>query len=156
MESKIRIKLGPIEVEFEGSEQFLKNELPDLIKTVSELHKASNIYAETPTDDTTTDESGKGIQLSTGSIAAKLTCKTGPELAVAAAAHLTLVKKTKVFSRKVLLGEMKTASSYYKSSYGNNFSNILSALLKSKFNEPSTGNYALTAKAKEEVRSRLA
>ena len=40
MESKIKIKLGPIEVEYEGSESFLKQELPALIKTVTELFKA--------------------------------------------------------------------------------------------------------------------
>ncbi len=32
---KIRIKLGQVEVEYEGSESFLKQELPDLIKTIT-------------------------------------------------------------------------------------------------------------------------
>jgi hypothetical protein len=35
MTSKIRIKLGAIEVEYEGSEQFLKEELPQLLTAVS-------------------------------------------------------------------------------------------------------------------------
>ena len=32
--SKIKIKMGPLEVEFEGSEAFLKAELPDLLAAV--------------------------------------------------------------------------------------------------------------------------
>lgn len=158
-ESKIKIRLGEIEVEYEGSESFLKKELPELIRTVSELYQTANIGAA--------DEGGgdadKGggasagkIQLSTNSIATKLSVTSGPDLAVAAAAHLTLVKGTAVFSRQDLLKEMKTATSFYKGSYSNNLSTTLKGLLKSKFNEPSTGKFALTAKAKEELRSTLA
>ena len=150
MESKIRIKLGPIEVEYEGSESFLKHELPDLIKTVSALYKAANIPLDKP------DPGAGSIQLSTNSIATKLHCKSGPDLAIAAAAHLTLAKNISVFSRKALLDEMKTATSFYKSSYANNLSKTLNALLKHDLNEPSSGNFALTEKKKEEVRAKLA
>lgn len=41
MTSKIRIKLGPVEVEYEGNEAFLKDELPDLLSAVARLHKES-------------------------------------------------------------------------------------------------------------------
>ncbi len=159
MESKIRIRLGAIEVEYEGSEAFLKKELPQLIKTVSELYQTANIG---PGD----DEGGGGgagdgapgdaIQLSTNSIAAKLGVKRGPDLAVAAAAHITLVRKTAVFSREELRKEMKGASSYYKATYGKNLTHTIRTLLKTKFNEPTSGNFALTAAAKKELRSKLA
>ena len=46
MNSKIRIKLGPIEVEYEGSEAFLKEELPQLLTAVSDLYSKSNIAKE--------------------------------------------------------------------------------------------------------------
>lgn len=46
MESKIRIKLGAIEIEYEGSENFLRKELPDLVKTVTELAKTSQITGQ--------------------------------------------------------------------------------------------------------------
>jgi hypothetical protein len=38
MESKIRIKMADIEVEYEGSEAFLKGELPAILDAVSKLH----------------------------------------------------------------------------------------------------------------------
>lgn len=159
MESKIKIKLGPIEVEYEGSEKFLKQELPDLIKTVSELYKTANLKVQ---DDeafirtNNNDNEENVLQQSTNSIAAKLLVNSGSELVIAAAAHLTFVKKQEIFTRKELLKEMQTASSYYKSSYSANFSTTLSTLIKSKFNEPSTGKYALTANAKSELRPKLA
>jgi len=156
MESKIRIKIGPIEVEYEGSQDFMKKELLDLIRTVSDLYTSSNLDREQKEGGAEGQGQGQGIQMSTSAIAAKLSCKSGTDLAIAAAAHLTLVKKTKVFSRKALLKEMQTASSYYKTSYGANLTSTLNSLLKSKFNEPSSGNYALTATTKEELRSRLA
>ncbi|MBU2464624.1 MAG: hypothetical protein KJ844_11135, partial [Candidatus Edwardsbacteria bacterium] len=99
MESKIKIKLGGIEIEYEGSESFLKKELPDLIKIVTELYKSS----KTPAPPDGDDDSGEGekdegsIKLSTKSIATKLSCASGPDLIIAAAAHLTLVKNTPVF-----------------------------------------------------------
>ena len=43
MTSKIRIKLGPIEVEYEGTESFLKEELPQLLEAVANLYKQSGI-----------------------------------------------------------------------------------------------------------------
>lgn len=153
MESKIRIKMGPIEVEYEGSQEFIKKELPDLIRTVSDMCTSLNLGDEQKGKG---GAEGQGIQMSTGSIATKLSCKSGSDLAIAAAAHLTLVKKTKVFSRKALLNEMKSATSYYKSSYNANLTKILNSLLKTKFNEPSSGNYALTAATKDDLRSKLA
>ena len=152
MESKIRIKIGPIEVEYEGSQEFMKKELPELIRTVSELYSASNLGGE---GNEGSGAGGQDIQMSIKAIATKLSCKSGADLAIAAAAHLTLVKKTKIFSRKTLLAEMQTASSYYKSSYSANLTTTLNSLLKSKFNEPKSGNYALTEGTKEELRSKL-
>lgn len=156
MESKIRIKLGPIEIEYEGSETFLKRELPDLIKTVTELSKSAGV-----TPDITDDSSDKNklrtgkIQLSTQSIAAKLSCSSGPDLVLAAAAHLTLVKNFDVFSRKQLLAEMGTASGYFKTTYCNNLSAYLKTLLKDKLNEPSTGKYSLSENTRKELEAKL-
>ena len=50
MTSKIRIKLGAIEVEYEGSEQFLKEELPQLLTAVSELYAKSAALKEAPAE----------------------------------------------------------------------------------------------------------
>lgn len=157
MESKIKIKLGPIEVEYEGSESFLKQELPDLIKTVTELYKSTGAKMGNLDDEgkMKKDQSG-GLQLSTTSIAAKLSCTSGPDLIVATAAHLTLVKGLERFSRKQLLEEMKTASGYYKTTYRDNLSTNIKTLLKDKLNEPSSGHFSLSATALKELKAQLA
>lgn len=113
MESKIRIKLGSIEVEYEGSEAFLKKELPDLMKSITELYKSMGKIIEQP-EDQVEGLKPKGIKLSTKSIAAKMNCATGPDLVIAAAAHLTLAKNKESFTRKELLSEIQSASGYFK------------------------------------------
>jgi hypothetical protein len=133
-----------------------KKDLPDLINSVAELNLAKDIQSKTPPELEESAGNGTSIQLSTGSIASKLGCDSGTELALAAAAHLTLVRNVEVFSRKVLYEEMKTAKSYFKSNYSKNLSKIIKTLMKTEINEPSTGNYALTAKSREELRSKLA
>lgn len=157
MESKIRIKLGPIEVEYEGSESFLKQELPALIKTVTELSKSAGGTLAEFRSDKNKDKSGQGnLQLSTASLATKLSCSSGADLVIAAALHLTLVEKNEVFSRKQLLDDMKTATGFYKSTYSDNLSSYLKTLLKDKLNERSTGQYALSDSARKELEAKLA
>jgi len=157
MESKIRIKVGRIEVEYEGSETFLKRELPALIKTITELSKAAGVPLDKA--DNSSDENeprGKRIELSTGSIAGKLSCSSGPDLLIAAAVHLTLVKQIKAFTRKQLLAEMRTASGYFKSSYRDNLSSSLKRLLrKDTLNERSAGQYSLSESARKEFEAKL-
>lgn len=161
MESKIRIRLGEIEVEYEGSQEFLKKDLPELIKTVSELHRnqtpangsnGGNGGATAKADQTAGDK----LNQSTNSIAAKLKCQSGPELVLAAAAHLTLDKGFKTFSRKQLRTEMQTASNFYKRSYGSNLIKILKTLLQKELNEPSASTYSLADTTLTDIRNRLA
>ena len=157
MESKIKIKIGSIEVEYEGSESFLKQELPDLIKTITELYKSTGIKMDDPDEGTKEQKAHIGkLQLSTNSICAKLTCSSGPDLILAAAAHLTFDRQQEVFSRKQLLNEMKSASNYFKTTYRAHLTESLKTLLKDKLNEPSSGNFALTASARKELENKLA
>jgi hypothetical protein len=156
MESKIRIKLGPIEVEYEGSEVFLKEELPNLIRIVSELYKTSNIPPNDSIENGPSGGAGK-IQLSTGSIAAKLSCSSGPDLLLAAAAHFTFSKEKESFTRQQLLSEIKTAKAYFKKSYTANLTSLLNGLVKGgKLNEPVAGTFALTADTIKDLEARLA
>lgn len=164
--SKIKIKLGAIEVEYEGSESFLKEELPQLLSAVSDLYTKSHAILESPSSNQSTPTSssielGTNINKSkfeatTGSIAAKLSCKSGPELVMAAAARLTFALQTPTFSRQKIIDEMKTASAYYKASYLSNLTQSINNLVKDgKLNEPSQGNYALTAASMKEMEQRL-
>lgn len=163
--SKIKIKLGAIEIEYEGSDDFLKEELPLLLSTVSDLYAKSHVLPSTPelkdvegdTVNVITNNSSKPkLEATTGSIAAKLACKTGSDLVMAAAARLTLVLHSPTFSRQRIIDEMKTASAYYRATYVNNLSRSLNALVKEgKLNEPSRGNYALTVVSLREMEQRL-
>lgn len=163
--SKIRIKLGAIEVEYEGSEAFLKEELPALLSAVSELHQKAgasitrseltSLPAEAPTE--AQQGQGTAIQMTTAAIASRLQAKSGSELVMAAAAHLSLAQGLKTFSRKRLTEEMKSATSVYRETYVSNLSKSLRTLLKdNKLNEPSRDVYALTHAAEQELRNRLA
>ncbi|MFC1538649.1 hypothetical protein ACFL6H_04435 [Candidatus Latescibacterota bacterium] len=163
METKIKIKLGPIEVEYEGTEKFLKEELTDLIKTVIDLYQVNNILINS--NDTGKDletevfsaTKTKTFQYSTQSIAAKLSCKKATDLILAAATKLTLVDGKETFMRQELLDEIKTAPSYYKNSYNKNLTSSLNSMLKNdKLNEPKSNTYALTAASKKEMERFLA
>lgn len=164
--SKIKIKLGAIEIEYEGSEIFLKEELPQLLSAVSDLYAKSRDSLDFSSDKaggnpaeagTGTKPSGQSnLQATTGSIAAKLGVKSGSELIMAAAARLTLVLQTPIFPRSKISEEMKTASAYYRATYLKNLSFSLNVLVRDgKLNEPSQGNYALTAASLKELEQRL-
>jgi hypothetical protein len=177
--SKIKIKLGAIEVEYEGSETFLREELPALLSAVSDLYQKSHVGIS-PTKDTidagsdsapsnATNSSGaatlNGAATSNGtsnigtttSIAARLKVQSGPDLAIAAAARLTLAEGRSVFTRKQLIAEMKSAPNYYRETYLKNLSGTVHRLLKDgKLNEPSTGNLALTPSCQSDLEAKLA
>ena len=145
----------------------MKKELPDLLTAVSQLYEKSG---EQAADESTGSGSGgenggedgggngKGKVIgTTKSIAGKLDCKTGPDLIVAAAAHLTFVGGKNEFSRKELLGHVQGASGYYNENMGKNFTLNLNSLVKaSMLVEPKSGHYALIAAKKTELRSKLA
>jgi hypothetical protein len=161
--SKIKIKLGAIEVEYEGSETFLKEELPQLLAAVSDLYSKSKgaldyTAAEPVTVATASQASAtqKKIEATTGALAGKLNVKSGPDLVLAAAARLTFVLGSATFSRQKLIDEMKTAAAYYKASYLSNLTQLLNSLVKEgKLNEPSQGNYALTAPSLKDLEQRI-
>ncbi|MFC2108095.1 hypothetical protein ACFLS5_01375 [Candidatus Bipolaricaulota bacterium] len=162
MENKIRLKIGTVEVEYAGSEEFIRTELLGLFSKLAELGKQFQIPhtqqqdSEDPALQPDPPKSGK-ITLSIGTIATRLGVKSGPELVTAAAAHLAIVESRGQFTRVQLNDAMKLAAGYYKSSYTGNLTNILKSLVKSEvLNEVSTGRYSLRAPKRKEIESRLA
>ena len=159
MTSKVRIKAGSIEVEFEGSEEYMKDELPSLIELLYSLSpddSPSEENGDTESVEAPTDESKQKIQMTTNTIASKLRVKSGNDLVIAACAHLTFVKGVDTFSRSNILAEMKLASNYYKANMRKNLSNTLKTLInQNKILETAKDTYALEATTKDSLGSQL-
>lgn len=159
---KFRIKIGQIEIEYEGGESFLRDDLANLTETVPSLLENAKVSNLTDTNPTQTAEgeakvSDKKLDLSTSTIASRLEVKKGSELVLAAAAHLSLCEGRSKFSRSEILSEMKTATAHYKSTMNSNLTSTLNRLVKSqRLNEISTGDYALTASEIEKLEKSLA
>ena len=162
MTSKIKIKLGPIEVEYEGPEAFLKKDLPELLAAVARLHRDTGLPGPNENEEGAGEQTrelggGKKVTGTTKTIAGKLECKSGPDLAIAAAARLTFVQGKDQFTRSALRAEMRTASSYYKKSYTNNMGKILDGLVKSgKLQEPVDDSLALSVTERKRLEGHLA
>lgn len=158
MTSKIRIKLGAIEIEYEGSESFLKEELSDLLAAVAKLYKESGPPPETPNPPPNLGSVGTPIaQGTTATIAAKLAVKSGPDLILAACARMTFVSGQTSFTRKQISDEMKGATGYYKKTYFNNLSGYLEQLVKDqKLVEPASGTFALSIPTRTALEKQIA
>lgn len=159
MESKIKIKMGPIEIEYEGSEGFIKEKLPALLAAVFDFYKKSGVSdsVEHVAAAPATASSNTPIQATTGSIAAQLGVKSGTDLIMAAAARLAFSLGIGSFSRSQILEEMKSASSYYKKTYMSNLTKYLNQLVKDgKLLETAKDTYALSASAKSSMEAKLA
>ena len=162
MSTKVKIKIGSVEVEFEGSEEFLKSELMTLVSSISDIYKAvpADISAPPPSFHIPNEQEEQKtiIQWSTDTIASKLSCKTGPDLVIAACAHLMFVAGKKSFTRKEIHEKMKTATAHYKDSFsGGNLTRYFKSLIKKgTLNELAGKTYALSQKTLTELRQRLA
>ena len=161
--TKIRIKLGDLEVEAEGEEQFIKEELLGIVSAAAKLHGASpNLRGAgngLPDRHNSAGRSGdpQSLKLTTSSIAAKLGAKSGSDLVLAASAQLAFVQNKTSFSRKDILAEAKTASAYYNENVAKNLSSYLNSLVKAhKLNEVSVDVYALHATAVTDLESKVA
>jgi hypothetical protein len=161
MDSRIHIKMGSIEVEYEGNEGFIKENLLNLLTSLSELFKEAGMPSEaTPSEAPQIEKAGRTpgkIEATTGTIAAKLGCTSGSDLVIAAAARLTIVSGLKAIPRTKLLEEMKSASAYYKQTYGKHLSEYLQSLIKAgKLVESAKDTYALSAPNRKELEAKLA
>jgi hypothetical protein len=164
MDSKVKIRVGDLEIEYEGSERFLKEEFPVLLENVSTLFQARIAVTGTSGqvakegDVLMSNESNtqRKIQGTTNTIASRLGVKTGPDLIIAAAAHLTFVKSLDRFDKKDLLEQAQSVSSFSDQSVCRNFSSYLSRLVKSgRISEVSKDVYALTMQERQKLEEKL-
>lgn len=152
---KIRIKAGQFEIEFEGDKKFLEKDFLGLVTQVAGVFKGQpEILTAEPSASISAPTFGD--HFSTNTIATKLSVDRGPELVIAAAAHLALVQKRGTFSRKEIADEMKKAPQFYKRSYGSNLAKIIDRLVKSdRLHLVGERTYSLAAKEKSRLEDKL-
>jgi hypothetical protein len=97
------------------------------------------------------------VSHSTNTIATLLGAKSASDLAIAAAAHLTLVQKKERLSRREILDEMKSATPFFKSSFDNNHSSTLKTLTsRDRLRLLAPDSYGLSHKERTELEKLLA
>lgn len=167
MASELKVKVGRVEVEYKGQQDFDVDSIISLARAISaisgtnvdtndvsvlETANSSILDSSMPSSPTATD-------LSVNTIAARLGADTSPKLPKllqGAAIYLTRQGSDR-FTRDQLRETMKQATNYFDKNMVSNMSKSLKQLVKAnKLRELSNGTYALSAATKEELERRLA
>lgn len=100
---------------------------------------------------------GSTLDLSTDTIATVLGAQSGPDIIIAAAAHLHFVQGKQRFSRQELTAEMRTAPAHFKETFVNNLSKYLMGLTKGdRLRLVASDTYAISSKERQALESKLA
>lgn len=155
--SKIRIKIGTMELDYEGDPDFLNDGIEKLLETMGNLAGSlPSASIQAPEKILTLSGNGEDISnapsgaslagFTTSMLAAHTSAKTGPELALCAMAFLQISKGQSSNNRGDILAEMKSAGGYYNSNMaGNNSANLKTLAKNKRINEIATGKYALNS-----------
>lgn len=158
--AKIRIKVGVMELDYEGDPSFQKDGLESLLATMGELSTRVPSEPETVSNkanDVDSSSSSNGFDFSTSTIAARLDVKSGTELVVCALAKLELVDGGSGAKRSGIHEEMKTATAYYNKNIGSNLSASLKTLTKAKrIHLNATEVYSLSATERKSIEGKIA
>jgi hypothetical protein len=159
MATKLSVKIGKIEFEYEGETNFTQEDIKDLFSHLEAL-KPAQVAVELPSDGENLQRSrsnGTVRPLSTSTIASRLGGKGASNVALAAAAHLQLVDGKETFTRQELNADMRAASQHYNENMAKNLSQTLKTMVTQKFlNEVKVGVYSLTAAKQTELEALLA
>ena len=166
MTIKFKAKFGATEIEYEGSEEFLKKELPQVVETFSTLlskvdyedaAESSEPERDAAADTAYKKPSGRLQDMTVGEIAEKLDCKTGPDLALAACSYLTFVEGKDIFERKEILEAMQNAAAYYKGNFSSNLTSTIKNMVKDgKLASRANNKFALQATERKSLEGSIA
>jgi hypothetical protein len=151
MTSRIKIKFGDVEVEYEGADGFLKTALPKLLKEIAGLLGVPEAGGT---------KRSPGGQKASGpasitTIAQRLNAHKLPDLVLAAALSLTL-KGNATATKAGLRKEMRDAVGFWKGAMATNFDKTLARLAKGgRITHSGGDNYALSPAQKEAISSRM-
>ncbi len=159
---KIRFKYSDIEIECEGNESFIVNDISNVVaKIISQFKEVdftpphnpvlAQVVGEKPI------ENKLEFDYSVNAIAARMNVKTGPELIIAASAQLTFSENKNLFTSKEIHATMKLATGHYNKSMGSNLATYINNLVKKgKLNQNTKGEYALSAGEKKVLEKLIA
>lgn len=166
MATKLRMKVGSAEFDWDGTAEITLSEIKEMLEHMVGLVSAQtnanpNVEAHAEGAEASgaghKGGSGKPLQkLHIASVASKLKAKTGPDLALSAAAVLQIFDGKESFTRAELAETMKKATMHYKSSMLGNLTSILQTLIGNKFNQIGDGVYSLSADEFESLKAQLA
>ncbi len=163
MGSQIKVKIGAVEIEYEGDEKVGKQELLELLNRASEISREYHSVSgrSTPADPGAQPgvaAPNQGTRTGTPQgFAAKLRARNGPDVILAAAAYLTVVEGEETFTQRQLGDEIKTAAGFYKEAMSKNLSKNLQRMVKSGELSPhGKGKFALTATTRKSLEAKLA
>jgi hypothetical protein len=135
---KVSWKVGNVELQYEGNEDYLKAEVPELFRELLEIYKSASKNGELepptlpaemgkPAEETPTNTQD---ELSVNTIATRIGIKEKRDLAVASCLYLVLMKKKEPFARSDVLVVMKDATHYYNDNSRKGLSQYLESLVK--------------------------
>jgi hypothetical protein len=154
MPAKVSLTKGPLSISFEGEEPFFIEHIRPLFLTVLEGGRADEAIAEGDRGQAGTRR--QTTRMTTKSVASKLGADSGTSLAYAAAAALSIMQGKEQFSRQNLHDEMKTATGFYKQTYGSNLSNYIDTLTKQgTLIEVSKDTFTVKSSEADVMRSKL-
>lgn len=137
MSTKLKIKMGHIEFEYEGDAVYDKEAVKDLFSHIESMMVSVPKAFDTPPsfgngDAPVGGKTGELANLGMNTVAARLDVKSGPDLVMCASAYLQICQGKPTFSRRELLKAMQEATSHYNSGMNKNLSNFLKALITGK------------------------
>ena len=154
---KLKLKVGGAEIDYEGNEKFLKENVFLLFERNLATGQIQPLTNPLPTPGPTTNSANNELDLDTNTVALYLGTKTGPELVYAAAVNLKVIQGKNRFTREEIRSEMQSATSYYKQSDARNLTQYLESMVKArKLLRANTGEYSLSADGEQEARKSLA
>lgn len=162
--AKIRIKVGAMELDYEGDPSFLKDGLIDLLHKMSGFVDAAveeeDADAEVAATEGVPMNGAKvnGASMSTTTIAARLGAKSCSDLVLAALSKIQISDGESAATRKEIAAAMKSAPGYFKQGMqGGNLTKAFTTLVKSgRLNQLGDDRYSLTASEKQKIEAKIA
>lgn len=160
---RLNVRLGDFQFEYEGGEEFLKEELPTILSAMKDVGARRSIpstsaaQAMLPEHESPAPAPNVSADLGTiNNIGAVIGTSTGPELLISACVYLTFSRLKDRFSRQDVLNAMKESRDYKTTDRGNLTSMLMSAVKSKKINEVAKETYCLSSATRDEMGRRLA